>query len=200
MKTTSLLACALLLASCQSTKTAVNLEAVKAVKTVAVLPFEHTAGLDTQAAREAEAFFTATLMQNGFRVVERERMSALLKEQSLSASGLTSSETLKIGELSHADALLFGKVLKNQEGKKMVAETLSNDVTTNVERAFYHFKLSVRLVNSQTGETVLSQENSFGERVQDPKWSFPDSLSDWRNTILEGMGRDLKKAMTPKKK
>lgn len=66
--------------------------------------------------------------------------------------------------------------------------------------AFYNFEISVRLVGSQNGETVISQENSFSERVQDPKYPFPENLSAWRNMILEGMGRDLKKAMTPKKK
>ncbi|MBN8215651.1 MAG: hypothetical protein J0L75_03375 [Spirochaetes bacterium] len=195
-----LLICGLFVATgCETTRTAVNLDAAQEVKTVAVLPFDLEAGLSPEAARDSEAFFAALLMQNGFKVVERERMGAILKEQALSASGLTGADTLKLGELAHADALLFGKVLKNQEGKKTVSETDSNGQSVEAQRRFYDFKLSVRLVRSQAGETVFSQVNQIAERVQDPKFIFPDDLSAWRAMVLDGMGRDLKKALKKKK-
>jgi len=107
---------------------------------VAIVPFENKtawAQLDSTAsacARRAESVCVAT---KRFRVVDRTRLDAVLKEADLAAAGvLTPSEAIELGRLLPADALMLGEI----SGQK---QTL---------------RVFVRIVRTDTGEVLHTAE------------------------------------------
>lgn len=185
----------LLVVGCETTRTTINAEAAQSVKSIAIMPVELAPGIAPEVASEMESFFTTQLMNAGFKVVERHRMAAILKEQALAQSGLTADDAIKIGQLSHADALLFGKVHKNESGVKAVNETDTNGVAVTGNRKFFNFKASMRIVSSQSGDLVAAQENSNPVWQEDPRFIALSDIGEWRNMVLGGMASDLKKAL-----
>ncbi len=100
---------ALLLAACAAPKVAVNPRAdFSAIKRVAVLPFAGPKG------ELAADVMTQSLLQSGADVVERQRLDAVLKEQSLTASAAFDPATARqIGRLLGVDALFVGTVAES---------------------------------------------------------------------------------------
>lgn len=99
----------LLLAACATPKVAVNPRAdFSAIKRVAVLSFSGSQG------DLAADILTQSLMERGADVVERQRLDAVMKEQSLSASSAFDPATAKqLGRLLGVDALFVGTVAQN---------------------------------------------------------------------------------------
>ena len=155
---------------------------------------ESMPGIDPQAVAESEESIQVTLASAGFKLVERAQIEALLKEQALSLSGITAADSVKIGKLASADALLFGKVLLNTQGKKSVVDW---DGKT-AERDYFQYKLTLRLVSTETGQSVVSQQNTVFEYVSDPKFMGPTDLATHRGRVLDSMGKELKKALAAK--
>lgn len=100
---------ALLLAACATPRVAVNPRAdFSAIKRVAVLPFSGPKG------ELAADVLTQSLLQSGADVVERQRLDAVLKEQSLTASSAFDPATARqIGKLLGVDALFVGTVAES---------------------------------------------------------------------------------------
>lgn len=93
----------------------------RAPKTYVVLPFEsRISERETRKHPDAhevltDAFETAFL-ETGARLVERARLREVLGEAALSASGLTEEDTVRLGKLLSADAVLFGTVTAYHKG------------------------------------------------------------------------------------
>lgn len=100
---------ALLLAACATPRVAVNPRAdFSAIKRVAVLPFSGPKG------ELAADVMTQSLLQSGADVVERQRLDAVLKEQSLTASSAFDPATARqLGRLLGVDALFVGTVAES---------------------------------------------------------------------------------------
>ncbi|MHB0995705.1 MAG: CsgG/HfaB family protein [Elusimicrobiales bacterium] len=108
-KITLLLPAALLLAACATPKVAVNPRAdFSAIKRVAVLSFSGAQG------DLAADIMTQSLMERGADVIERQRLDAVMREQSLTASSAFDPSTAKqLGRLLGVDALFVGTVAQN---------------------------------------------------------------------------------------
>lgn len=108
-KITLLLPAALLLAACATPKVAVNPRAdFSAIKRVAVLSFSGAQG------DLAADIMTQSLMERGADVIERQRLDAVMREQSLSSSSAFDPATAKqLGRLLGVDALFVGTVAQN---------------------------------------------------------------------------------------
>lgn len=195
MKRLFLVLASIWLVGCETTRTTINAEAAQSVKSIAIMPVELAPGISPEVANEMESFFTTQLMDAGFKVVERHRMAAILKEQALAQSGLTADDTIKIGQLSHADALLFGKVHLHESGVKAVNETDTNGAAVTMNRKFYNFKASMRIVSTQSGDLVVAQENNNPFWQEDPRFVVLNNIGEWRGMVLSGMANDLKKAL-----
>lgn len=101
------------LSSCAGPNVAVNLRAdFSAIRRVAVSPFSGTGG-------EAAADMIAQdLLARGADVVERQRLEAVLREQSLSGQGLLDPATVKrVGKILGVDALIVGTVTNYSPGQ-----------------------------------------------------------------------------------
>lgn len=108
-KLTLSLPAALLLAACATPNVAVNPRAdFSAIKRVAVLSFSGSQG------GLAADIMTQSLMERGADVIERQRLDAVMREQSLTASSAFDPATAKeLGKLLGVDALFVGTVAQN---------------------------------------------------------------------------------------
>jgi len=117
-----------LLAACATPQVAVNPRAdFSAIKRVAVLPFNGPRG------DLAADMLTQSLLAHGAEVIERQRLDAVLKEQSLSASTSFDSATAKqLGKLLGVDAIFVGTVAESTPQTSYLVSGADNPIVTNV--------------------------------------------------------------------
>ena len=119
-----------LFAACVTPKVAINQHAdFSTVKRVAVLTFSGANG-DT-----AADLMTQSLLMHGADVVERQRLSEVMKENSLTSSGYFDQATAKqLGKLLGVDALFVGTVAESNAASKYLVNTSNGNLVTDVTR------------------------------------------------------------------
>lgn len=144
MKKIFLLPALLLAAACATPKVAVNPRSdFSAVKRVAVLPFNGPKG------ELAADLMTQSLMENGADVVERQRLDAVMREQSLSSSSAFDPATAKqLGRLLGVDALFVGTVAESTPQSSYIVNQAQNPQYT--------------VVTQVSGGTVYSEGTVMG--------------------------------------
>jgi len=117
-----------LLTACVTPQVAINPRAnFSAIKRVAVLPFNGPKG------DLAADMLTQSLMMRGADVVERQRLDAVMKEQSLSSSTSFDSATAKqLGKLLGVDAIFVGTVGESTPPASYLVSGSDNAIVTNV--------------------------------------------------------------------
>lgn len=109
----------------------------KGTYTVALLSFENASGVTGLDAKvSAYTLEALTAIQDPFlRVVDREHMEAIIKEQQLQLSGIIDENTaVKVGSLVGAQALLTGTVLSFSEKKGTLRSKQRDGYTAYQER------------------------------------------------------------------
>ncbi|MEW5799827.1 MAG: CsgG/HfaB family protein [Bacteroidota bacterium] len=104
---------------------------------VAVLPFE--TGKDAAKYKDAvtNEMINELVNLRRFRVIERSAMDKIVSEQKIQASGFVDDKTaVKLGKIAGADALVIGNISMNGTA----------------------VKISARLVDVETGETLIAQD------------------------------------------
>lgn len=101
---------------------------------VLVLPFEHTGEGVEKAAMADDYLMEAIAGQKRFRIVERERLEKLLREQRLSVSGLTGAQRVTVGRLLSADQMLSGRI--DESGKETVVTVKMVSTSTSATRSY----------------------------------------------------------------
>ncbi len=118
---------------------------------IAVLPFEINDALKGKVdVKVADMLTTSLFKTSRFELVERERIDAVLKEQSLKMSGLIddASKAAEVGKLLGAEAVIFGTL---SNATQQTTDKFSYDlVETNV-------RLDARAINTTTGKIVFSE-------------------------------------------
>lgn len=118
-----------------------NLE--NAIQTVAVLPFEVSSNYQSPelVLNMTESAFLNSLSNSNYKIIERDKITQIIKEQALSLSGLLKKEDIEIGTILNVDALIFIKISEYVGGSinliisgKMV-ETRSGKLISTFERA-----------------------------------------------------------------
>ncbi|MCK7516177.1 MAG: hypothetical protein MZV70_77495 [Desulfobacterales bacterium] len=75
--------------SCATSDIAVDKKAMKSIKTVAIAPFTSIVEVKKGILNEAEGNFRSALLKLKYKVVEREKLNALMNEKELSMTGVT---------------------------------------------------------------------------------------------------------------
>ena len=121
---------------------------------LAIVDFDTTAVRYNFLGRQlAELINDAVINSNLFDVVEREKLSSVLKEQTFSASGLVDHESaIQMGSLAGARYLMTGKVVSANIDKKSFT---GYGVTTT--KTTYNLKVSARVLDTKTGRVVFSR-------------------------------------------
>lgn len=128
------------------------------LKRIGVLTFDYSG----HEAIGAEDVFAKYLLKSGYRVVERSRLEAVMKEHKLSQSGLFAPDTVKkLGQVMGVDALLLGTMTTYQAERKNVVmvelkTTKRDPVFENRERK--NSKGEKYLDRIQVGSTLTSEK------------------------------------------
>ena len=137
-------------------------------KRIAVLPFDDGAvressyyGRVFEVGRGvADMLTTALLKTNKFRVIEREKVDAVLAEQDLGKTGRVDAETAaRIGKVLGVEYLLTGRVTEfsvETKGGSIGALGRGDLRDLSLSRSTADVKLDGRLVDSTTGEIVFA--------------------------------------------
>ncbi|PKM97638.1 MAG: hypothetical protein CVU79_07320 [Elusimicrobia bacterium HGW-Elusimicrobia-3] len=128
MKKQLLLPVLLLLAACAAPRVAVNPRSdFSSVKRVAVISFSGPSG------ELAADLMTQSLLMHGADVVERQRLDAVLREQSLADSGSFDPATAKqLGKLLGVDALFVGTVAESTPQSSYIVSQSDNPRHTSM--------------------------------------------------------------------
>ena len=144
--------------SCKSREPQFRLRTIEKPLVLAVLPFEHKA-------ESKESAETIDIIQNSlisqligssnFRIIERTKVNAILKEIELSQTGITRPEAqLKVGKMLNADALLIGNVDNiNIERNQRTLIGLAD-----IKRLKIQCSLSGRIILTETSEIITAGE------------------------------------------
>ncbi|GEM_PF-4831431 len=175
---------------------------LSAAPTLAVLPFE-SENEPALATTASDLFQSALFNSKLVTLIERQKLDILVKEQSLSLTGLTTSQANKIGGLLNVDLICMGKLTKLKQGYSISTRIV--DVTTGDIRfsdtiqfaVSSQIKEAVTLLfdgfEMQMGDTpAAGQQQQILKRKQDllkdPNARTPtDSL--WRSAICPGLGQ-----------
>ena len=128
MKHRTLLLSLLFVSACATPKVAINPRAnFSAIKRVAVLSFGGPRG------DLASDLLTQSLIAHGADVVERQRLDAVMKEQSLTASSAFDPATARqLGKLLGVDALFVGTVAESTPASSYLVSASKDSIVTNV--------------------------------------------------------------------
>lgn len=110
----------------------------------------------------AEDVFAKYLLRSGYRVVERSRLEAVMKEHKLNQSGLFAPDTVKkVGSVMGVDALLLGTVTSYQPERKNVVMVELKTSTRNPvfeDRARKNAKGEKVVERHQVGTSVTHEK------------------------------------------
>lgn len=106
-----------LLAGCYATDAINRNYDLSKVRRIGVLAFDY----GRHEPFGAEDIFAKQLLERGYLVVERARLETIIREQSLSTTGLLSPETAKgLGKVLGVDAIVLGQVTNYEPERKML--------------------------------------------------------------------------------
>ena len=216
-----LLAVAFFATGCETSKIAVRKDSIKALKTVAVMPFSADVGISPKVAEECMEAFKSALLDAGFKLVERQAIDKIMKEKALALAGLTTGDSVEVGQLLAADGLLIGNVTVHSSTNAMGQIALSTYGPDKYDPAndkkdgtyfqvngdwyrkamvtTYKFQIFVKLIATKDGEIALTLQNANPEiKKETGAWGDPGSIDKHRAEIVEQMGKDLKKSLSKK--
>ncbi len=92
---------------------------------VSVLPFEQKGAVSDASFAYLDGFIGALVERNRFRVVERARLDAILREQKLSATALIDPDTaVRMGKLAAAQSIITGSIIETHTGIEIVGRMI----------------------------------------------------------------------------
>ncbi len=156
--------------------------------------------------------FIAKLVQNGYyTVIERSKIDDILKEQSLSLSGLVNEEqVVQVGNMIGAQALITGsgsysvkdegewekytKTKKNKEGKKVKVEKERFNITRHVNA-----QITFRIIDVSTGSVIASKTNKSSNKSNLSKYkstgkdesAAEKGIKDWKPIVADLVSKVL---------
>lgn len=183
--------------SCSTSQISVNKQEMKKIKTVAIMKFDTAESINKQVAKDCEESFKGHFISIQKKVVERDKLDAILKEIEKSHTGIYDNP-IEIGRISGADALLFGEVTEYKEEVRRVKyneydKKTKKNIEKEKDKKFFTFQVNIRLVSTTDGNVILTLKNKYPES----SYEMTDSttLVRYRERVLNQMGEDLKKAL-----
>ena len=180
-----------LIFSCETTDTSFDDEALTAIKTIAVVDFTSDVVIESKAKTEAQNTITSAFVKSRFKVLERNKIAQLLKEQEFTVTFGNDESIEKVGKLLGADALLFGSFTKNSQKNIVAIDENGNEYDTKK----FEFKLDISLVSVLDGSILFTASNSWDSHTNDPRFIQIDSLADFRSQVLQAMSEDITKQL-----
>jgi hypothetical protein len=123
---------------------------------IAILDFADKSGAGAPGAAISDMLTTELFNTNAFRIIERERLHALLTEQKLVSDGFVdASSAVQLGKLLGVDFLISGAITQfKTETAGGVVPLPFGGVAIGSHTAYVN--LDTRMINAQTGEIVYA--------------------------------------------
>lgn len=211
-------AMALVLFSCSTSKISIRKEAVKQLKTVAIMPFT-SAVASEKVTRESSEMFRSGLIAAGIQVVEREKIDKLLKEKALAQTGLIDNKAIEAGQFLGAEGTMLGEItaheLKSHEATIELPDDGPHKYDARNDRGdgtyfqrnkkwfkkektdTFEFQIVVRLISNIDSQTILTLQNEYPVRTYTSADGNlrPVNLDQFRAQVLAQMSKDIEKAL-----
>jgi len=101
-----------------------------------VLPFEQKGEVSDASFSFRDNLIDSLVAQNRFRVIERDRLDVILKEQEISRSKLIDRSTaLKVGKLAAAESIVMGSIVETRTGIEIVSRMIDTETSDIVATA-----------------------------------------------------------------
>jgi len=148
-----------------------------------------------------DLFTTAMVDKGSFRVFERERLAAIMKEQNLGLSGnITPDTAVQVGRLLGVQYLLTGRVTRfAYKGKSYDAFF---KVGFKYKSQELQGRLDIRLIRTDTGEIVYVDKGENGKKFKNLRVASIGGGTDYDQTmvgeIFEPIIEDMAKKMATK--
>lgn len=95
-----------------------------------ILPFDQSGEISELSISFQDSLIHALVNQNRFRVIERDRLETILREQKLSRTELIEKDTaLKLGRLIAARSVLTGRIIATRPGVEVVARLIDSETS-----------------------------------------------------------------------
>jgi len=196
----------LLISGCATTDIELNMDAMKSVKTVAVIPFTSKVNLKKEILAEAEESCKKAFLKMDYRIMESNKLNEFIKGNNISS--FTAEDIKKIGKATGSDAVLFGEITEYKEATREVmfypgsitANMFSNKGHDELKYiTTYTFRIIIRLVNVADGSEILTMKNRTKEIQEEENLQCCNSLNAYRKYTLDKMTGELIEAMKEKK-
>ncbi len=194
------------LLGCSTAEIIKDRDAVKNVKSVAIVPFRSAVSVKEEALIESEEKFRSALSGLNYKIVETDNPEIMQKFKEFSIDDIKADDVKDTGKRLGADAVLFGEI------------TLCDQFQYN--RAFHHahrfgglrshrtedmpplislrFRIIVKLADASDGRVVLTIKNRYGGGWYDPEQRGFDSLDAYRRYVLKKMTDELTASLKEK--
>lgn len=97
---------------------------------LSILPFEHKGAVSGTSLSFQDRLTDSLVDQKRFRVIERDKLDAILQEQKLSRTALVDRSTaLRLGKLVAAKSILTGAIVESREGVEVVARLIDTETS-----------------------------------------------------------------------
>lgn len=97
---------------------------------VSVLPFDPVGTTMESARAFRENLMNEMVYQNRFRLVERDRIDLILREQKLGASELVNQDSaLRLGRLVAAHCIMLGSIVRTSRGTEIIARVVDTETS-----------------------------------------------------------------------
>ncbi|MBC8385569.1 MAG: hypothetical protein H8E57_08650 [Candidatus Cloacimonetes bacterium] len=185
---------------------------------VAVLPFEGKGDAENLSKSVTDKMITQLVNLRRFRVIERNALEDVMKEQKFSLSGMVDENTaVELGKLVGADVIIFGsiiceenygkvnaRVIDTQTSETIVAKEASAENTKidNIEKLVENVAIMIyndlplvegNVVNVEEGMVYIDIGNQEGVRKGTKCVAFKEGKEIIHPTTKEVLGRNVKK-------
>jgi hypothetical protein len=133
----------------------------------------NSGGVNSYSADDAAAeVVTAKLLQCGYRVVERQALNAVLREQGLQQSGMVDQNTaVRVGKLAGADAIVIANVYNASSNHHQGFQGGTGNTFVDVagklldpSGTVHRVDMTVKLIDTQTAEVAWLADESKESR------------------------------------
>lgn len=140
------------------------------IKRIAVVDFSSQSAFRNSGDVVADEF-VFQLLKADFEVIERNKVSLILKEKGIAQLNESDPDTIRsIGKVLGVDAIITGSVSKYLEDKKdtLYITNSQGNITSQIFLTRAEVDVSSRMIDVFTGEIVWSAKNSYeGLDIQD---------------------------------
>lgn len=136
-------------------------------KQVAVMNFTEINGQETEEGKLLAQQITTRLIEKGvLKVIERQQLDKVIKEQELKASGITETQDQDIGKVLNVDAIIVGTITQINEDEEINARMI--DVKTGeilcVANAKKQLRLREKEFENLPADVKEKIKNEYAER------------------------------------